>query len=226
MQNFKTTLSKNQIEKIKKWHKQTLVQSTFVQNKEIKALNKRFIILPGVFPPIFPDSIILAENVLKEVKRNDKVLDIGTGSGIQAIFAASKSTKIIATDINIWALKCAKINIRKYNMQNKISLIRSNLFSKIIGTFDLIIFNPPFRWFKPKNISEKSEMDENYLTLQHFFKTVRKFLSKNGRIIMVFSDSGDVDFFESLIIKNNFHFKIISKKKSEGWLYEVYKIIP
>ena len=215
----------SKINKIKKWHTRTLVQLRFMQNKEIKILGKKFIVLPGVFPPIFPDSIILAKNILKEVKKNDRVLDIGTGSGIQAIFAASKSNEIVATDISNKALKCAEFNIKKYKFQQKICLKKSNLFSKISGKFDLIIFNPPFRWFKPKNFDERSETDENYFNLQKFFRMAKKFMSKNARIIMVFSNSGDIEFFESLIVKNNFYFKIISKKKSEGWLYRVYKII-
>lgn len=224
MNDFRTKISKAKIEKIKKWHKQTFAQLKFVKNKRARVLGKEFTIFPGVFPPTFLDSKILTENILKEVKKDDRVLDIGTGSGIQAIFAASKSNEVIATDISSKALKCAEFNIKKYKFHRKISLIKSNLFSKISGKFDLIIFNPPFRWLKPRNLDEKSETDENYLGLQKFFRMAKKFMSKNGRMLMVFSDSGDIKFFESLIIKNNFQFKIIENKKSKSWLYKVYKI--
>src|SRR3989344_2383754 len=86
------------------------------------------------------DSYLLAEKV-KEYAKDKSILDIGTGSGIQAVTAKSAGAKsVIASDINLEAIN----HVKKQFKKNKIRAVHSNLFDKIIGTFDLIIFNPPY----------------------------------------------------------------------------------
>jgi len=131
------------------------------KRQKIKLLGVELYICPGVFAPLWTDSIILAKAVKKEVKKGDFVLDLGTGTGIQAIFAAKKGARIIATDINPKALKCAKLNINYHNLKNRISVLKSDLFSKVKSKFDVIIYNPPLRWFKPRDMLERSSLDEN-----------------------------------------------------------------
>jgi release factor glutamine methyltransferase len=51
---------------------------------------------------------MLAQTVLKEVRETDRVLDMGTRSGIQAILAASKSANVVAVDVNPFAVRRAQ----------------------------------------------------------------------------------------------------------------------
>ena len=69
-----------------------------------------------------------------------KLLDLGTGSGIQsktALKAGVKKKNILASDINPEALK---------KLKPKFRTIKSDLFDKIKtkDKFDLIVFNPPY----------------------------------------------------------------------------------
>jgi methylase of polypeptide subunit release factors len=73
------------------------------------------------------DSYLLAEAVNGLVE--GIVLDMGTGSGIQAITAALKPqvTEVVAVDINPLALELAERNALKSGVREKIRLVKSSL---------------------------------------------------------------------------------------------------
>lgn len=75
-----------------------------------------------------------------------RALDLCTGSGCLAILTAQAFPKarVDASDISRDALEVAKINLRKHRLGGRIRLVRSNLFSSIKGTYDLIVTNPPY----------------------------------------------------------------------------------
>ncbi len=54
------------------------------------------------------DTFLLADNLM--VKKSDKVLEIGTGTGIIAIIASKKAKNVVAVDINKYAVECAQKN--------------------------------------------------------------------------------------------------------------------
>ena len=81
------------------------------------------------------DTFLLLAAAQAEVRPGDRVLEVGTGSGCIAA-ALARDCEIVATDINPHAVFCAR--------QKGIDVVRSDLFSGIRGTFDLIIFNPPY----------------------------------------------------------------------------------
>ena len=74
------------------------------------------------------------------------ILDLGTGSGAIAITLACewKEVHVTAIDISEDALALAKTNAEKFNVQNKIQFLKSDWFECVIGSFDLIISNPPY----------------------------------------------------------------------------------
>ncbi len=90
------------------------------------------------------DSFLL-ENFLEDLElEGKKVLDMGTGSGIQAIKAAEKGADVTAADINPEALEEARENASEKNVEERIDFVESDLFENIEGKFDLIVFNPPY----------------------------------------------------------------------------------
>ena len=85
------------------------------------------------------DSTMLEKHVRLHAK--GKVLDIGTGSGIQAIAAAQspRVSSVLATDVQ----KDVIAYCRNCISSPKIRFLQSDLFKRVKGTFDTIIFNPP-----------------------------------------------------------------------------------
>ncbi len=229
MNNFFTYepyLSIKEISKRRIW--QENVYQHLKNQKEtykVKILGKEIFVCPEVFAPLWQDSILLAKSVRTETKENDFVLDMGTGTGVQAVFAAEKASKVLATDINHAAIKCAKLNVKSHKLEGKISVIESDLFSNIYEKFDLIIFNPPFRWFKPRDMLEKASLDEDYKTLTKFSKEAKDYLKDNGRMLTVFSTSGDIKYFENLIRINKYESEVLDKQKQNNWEYKVYRLI-
>jgi release factor glutamine methyltransferase len=168
------------------------------------------------FPPC-PDSVVFA-NFLSKLDKVDSALDMGTGSGILALVLSKKAKKVLAVDINPYAIASLKENIVLNKIDN-IEVKKSNVFSNVKGKFDIIVFNPPFRYFKPGSLLEMAMTDHNYKSLTLFFKNAKKHLNKKGKIYLIFSNSGDIIYLESLIKGAGFSFKIIKKVYSQllGW---------
>jgi len=128
------------------------------------------------------DSWLLQKQVEKFAK-DKKVLDIGTGTGIQAITAAKSGAKeVIAVDINPDAVDLAKENAELNKV--KIKVFQSDLFEKVSGKFDLIVFNPPYLPpGKPKDLAWSGGKE----FIERFLKQAREYLLPNGKILFVFS---------------------------------------
>ncbi|MGT2887366.1 peptide chain release factor N(5)-glutamine methyltransferase [Streptococcus didelphis] len=106
-----------------------------------------------------PETEELVELILKENgKESLRVLDIGTGSGAIAISLKKERPQWIlnASDISSDALALARENANDYQMD--ISFFESDVFSSILGTFDIIVSNPPYI-----DIKDQMEVGQNVL---------------------------------------------------------------
>ncbi|RMF90378.1 MAG: methyltransferase domain-containing protein [Nitrospinota bacterium] len=87
-------------------------------------------------------SITLADLTVR--RRIDSALDLGTGSGIQALLASRHAARVVATDTNRRALNFAELNAR-LNGISRIEFREGSLYEPVQGEeFDLIVSNPPF----------------------------------------------------------------------------------
>lgn len=88
------------------------------------------------------DTFLLADNL--KVKKGDSVLEIGTGTGLVALKASQIAKKVVATDINPHAIKCAQDNILRNEVKN-VNILEGDLFQPVHDRkFDLILFNTPY----------------------------------------------------------------------------------
>jgi release factor glutamine methyltransferase len=155
--------------------------------------------IPETVQPIFPASHLLGESVLAEVREADRVLDMGTGSGVNAILAARTAREVVAVDVNPDALRAARRNAELNGVADRVHVLESDVFDNVEGVFDLIVFDPPFRWFAPRDMAERATADEDYRALTRFFDEVGGRLADGGRILVFFGTSGDVDYLWHLI---------------------------
>jgi len=74
----------------------------------------------------------------------DRALDVGTGSGVQALLAARHARQVVATDVNERALAFGRLNAELNDLPN-VDFRTGSLFEPVAGeTFDLITCNAPF----------------------------------------------------------------------------------
>jgi len=133
------------------------------------------------------DSFFLAEETGKYLKDKDKeieILDLGAGSGIISETCLNLGFKnLIAADIDI-----KSIRFLEKKFKSKIKIVKSDLFSKLRGKFDLIIFNPPYlpenKYDKNSDTTGGKKGDE---TILKFLEQAKNHLKENGKILLLLS---------------------------------------
>lgn len=91
---------------------------------------------------VTPPSAILATLTVRRPART--ALDVGTGSGVQALWAARHSERVVAVDINPRALNLAEFNARLNGVDN-VEFRLGSMFEPVADErFDLIVSNAPY----------------------------------------------------------------------------------
>lgn len=106
---------------------------------------------PGVFSKNRVDrgSLVLIENC--EIKRNWKVLDLGSGIGVVGIAVAKKyGCEVFMTEINRRAYELSKENVLINGLKDKVKVFQGDMFEPLDSScgserieFDTILLNPP-----------------------------------------------------------------------------------
>ena len=156
------------------------------------------------------DSELLLECALREVRRNDTVLEVGGGSGYVSYFIMDKCRFLVATDINPFAVKCMK--------SFGIECIRTDLANGIRARFTLVLFNPPY--LELQNFEKRGEWIERAIDggksgaeiTVRFLREIGDNLDKDGRIIFVASSLNLKSVCREME-RLGFRFKIMAKKK-------------
>lgn len=138
-------------------------------------------------PYIGMDTYWLSRLIVNQVKGN--VLDLCTGSGIQAILAAKSGARVIAVDIDQEAFGWAQFNVYLNDVNEKIELRLGNLYSVIDDSieFDFILSNPPFIPI-PKSIDFPIAGDggeDGRDLVRQIFHGYEKYLKIDGKAIMI-----------------------------------------
>ena len=151
------------------------------------------------------DAVLLSD-FAKNIKRNAKVLDLGTGTGIIPILLCGKTElkKIIGVEIQEEVAKMAKKSILLNSLEGRFEILNCNIkeLNKIYKkqTFDVIVTNPPYKKQDSGivNENEKKVISRHEITanLEDFIKIAKDLLKDKGEIYMVHRPERLVDILE------------------------------
>jgi len=83
---------------------------------------------------------------VKDLESAGAALDLCTGSGCLAILLAQTfpNARVDATELSPDALEVASRNVSDYGLEERIRLVRGDLFAGLTGPYQLIVSNPPY----------------------------------------------------------------------------------
>ncbi|MFO7991937.1 MAG: HemK2/MTQ2 family protein methyltransferase [Thermoplasmata archaeon] len=140
----------------------------------------------GVYSPD-DDTYMLLD--LVQVEPDEDVLEIGCGSGIISLHCAEKGASVTASDIDPSALELTMENAELNGIELE-GILLSDLFENVVGTWEVIVFNPPYlpiddrikadrRWDGGKGGDE---------TILRFLNDAADHIHPDGRIYFCCSD--------------------------------------
>lgn len=150
-----------------------------------------------------PETEVLVEEALKIGRsfgqRHITIADIGTGSGAIAVALALNlpSASIYAIDISPGSLEVARLNINRYGMEDRITLLQGDLLGPLPQPVDMIVGNLPYipEAQVPSLQVEISEYEprlaleggcEGTELIERLLGQVRSHINENGVILLEF----------------------------------------
>ena len=172
------------------------------------------LVLPGVLnPKLFRTGAFLAQTLLGDlVPPGARVLDMGTGTGVGAVFAARRADRVLAVDINPAAVRCARLNARLHGLEHKIEVRQSDLFEALPRErFDVVLFNPPYLKGTPRDAFEGALFSPDVIA--RFLTQLPTHLEPNGRAYLLLSTVADLDAILADVRKAGFTIALRAEKK-------------
>ncbi|MDN5601557.1 MAG: methyltransferase [Dermabacteraceae bacterium] len=154
----------------------------------IPALDARIHARYGVFSPVRSEYVdLVADAPLPEVDGGAEVFDLGTGTGVlAAVLARRGAARVIATDINARAVVCARDNIQRLGLEDRVTVLEADLFPP--GTADLVVCNPPWLPGAATSALELGIYDNASGMLRGFLDGLAAHLRPGGEGWLILSD--------------------------------------
>jgi len=171
------------------------------------------------------DTLMLLDAASAEARPGDRVLEVGTGSGLIAAEMAriARIARVVATDINPHAVLCAG--------RAGVEVVRTDLFAGIRGPFDLVLFNPPYLPTQPEERVDdwlEYALDggkSGRAVIERFARSVGDVLAPEGRLLLLISSLTGLDEVQELFAGQGYSAGIALQQDVEDEVLYVLKIL-
>lgn len=152
---------------------------------DIPALGQRIHPHYGVYSPVRGEYLeLVARAPLPDLPL---AFDIGTGTGVIAALLAHRGVaRVVATDQDARALDCARENLERLGLDERVQLLQTDLFPP--GRAPLIVCNPPWVPARPSAPVEYAIYDPDSRMLRGFLEGLVRHLLPEGEGWLILSD--------------------------------------
>jgi release factor glutamine methyltransferase len=188
---------------------------------------KPILVMPDVFnPELFRTGAYFAMTLNEHlVPPGSTVLDMGTGTGVGAIFAARWASRVVAVDINPAAVRCARINILLNHVEERVEVRHGNLFEPVRGErFDVMLFNPPFFRGAPAGALEHAWRADD--VVERFAAAAARHLASGGHALVLLSTDGDTHTFLRAFESSGLAAEAVARKDLRNEMLTIYRVRP
>jgi SAM-dependent methyltransferase len=141
----------------------------------------------GVFSPTRREYVGLVAGAPLPVAPIGVAFDVGTGTGVLAAVLARRGVaRIVATDQDPRALACARENLARLGLADRVEVVQADLFPE--GRAALVVCNPPWVPARPASPLEHAVYDADGRMLRGFLGGLAAHLAPGGEGWLVLSD--------------------------------------
>jgi len=152
---------------------------------EIPALGARIHPHYGVYSPVRGEYVGLVAKA--PLPASTLAFDIGTGTGVLAAVLARRGVaRVLATDQDPRALTCARENLARLGLTERVELVQADLFPE--GRAPLVVCNPPWIPARPSSPVEQAVYDPESRMLYGFLSGLGAHLTPEGEGWLILSD--------------------------------------
>lgn len=150
------------------------------------------------------------------------VLDMGTGSGVAAVFAAAWADRVAAIDINPAAVRCTRINALIHQVEDRVEVFHGDLFEPVRGRlFDVILFNPPYFYGQAASPFEAALRSTD--VLERFVAGMGDHLLANGCALLLLSSAGEEQAWLDALDQAGYRVDAIARRDLVSEVLTIYR---